>query len=465
MDNVYWHQGMLLQPQHFQLAELHQQFRFEPWLACGPPHFWGVGALSLAQAAIDRRVVEIRSARLLFADRSYVEYPGNAVVAARAFDPAWLDEGRALVAHVALRRLARGANNVTVAAAPDALPDAPTRYATLPSAEEVADLHSDHPGAPVRTLKHVLKIVFEHELDALAAHETIPIARIVRDGERLRLDDDFAPPCYALSGSRTLLERVRCIRDELAGRARQLQQYKNPREMQRAEFDASYAAFLLALRSLNRFGPLLFHLAECDGQHPWTVYGVLRQLVGELSVFSERFDMLGETPDALGGLPPYDHRDLGGCFSRAHALIGHLLDAIAVGPDCVATFEPDGPQQPAQRSAQLPPDVFADRHQIYLAIRSAHDPDTLAQRFALGGRIAATDEMPQLTALALPGVELTRLPGPPPRLPRRGDARYFRIEQAGRPWDAIRRDGRVSLRWADAPDDLHAELVAVRHTQ
>ncbi len=113
MDNVYWHQGMLLQPQHFQLAELHQQFRFEPWLACGPPHFWGVGALSLAQAAIDRRVVEIRSTRLLFADRSYVEYPGNAVVAARAFDPAWLDEGRALVAHVALRRLARGANGAS----------------------------------------------------------------------------------------------------------------------------------------------------------------------------------------------------------------------------------------------------------------------------------------------------------------------------------------------------------------
>ncbi|WP_009915408.1 type VI secretion system baseplate subunit TssK, partial [Burkholderia humptydooensis] len=49
------------------------------------------------------------------------------------------------------------------------------------------------------------------------------------------------------------------------------------------------------------------------------------------------------------------------------------------------------------------------------------------------------------------------------RLPRRGDARYFRIEQAGRPWDAIRRDGRISLRWADAPDDLHAELIAVRH--
>lgn len=463
MDNVYWHQGMLLQPQHFQLAELHQQFRIEPWLASGPPHFWGVGTLSLAHAAIDRRVIEIRSARLLFAERSYVEYPGNAVVAARAFDPAWLDEGRALGVHVALKRLAYGANNVTVAAAPDALPDATTRYATLPSADEIGDLFSDHPGAPVRTLKHVLKIVFDHELDALAGHETIPIARIVRDGERLRLDDEFAPPCYALSGSRVLLDRVRGIRDELAGRARQLQQYKSPHEMRRAEFDASYTAFLLALRSLNRFGPLLFHLAECDGQHPWTAYGVLRQLVGELSAFSERFDMLGETPDARGGLPPYNHRDLGECFSRAHTLIGHLLDEIAVGPDCVATFEPDDEQQPMQRFAQLPPGVFADRHLIYVAIRSTHDPDTLAQRFLIGGRIAATDEMPQLTALALPGVELTLLPGAPPRLPRRSDARYFRIEQTGRPWDAIRRDGRVSLRWADAPDDLHAELIAVRH--
>ncbi|AOJ73612.1 MULTISPECIES: type VI secretion system baseplate subunit TssK [Burkholderia] len=468
MDNVYWHQGMLLQPQHFQLAELQQQFRAKPWLASGPPHFWGVGALSLAETAIDNRVVEIRSAHLLFSDRSYVEYPGNAVIAARAFDPAWLDDGRALVAHVALKRLARDANNVTVAAAADALPSVATRYVTLPSADDVSDLHSDHPPAPVRTLKHVLKIVFEHELDTFSGHETVPFARIVRDGERLRLDNEFVPPCYALSGSRGLLDRIRCIRDELAGRARQLQQYKSPREMQRDEFDASYTAFLLALRSLNRFGPLLFHLTECDQLHPWEIYGALRQLVGELSVFSERFNMLGEALDARGldargGLPPYDHRDLGGCFSHAHALIGHLLDEIAVGPDCAATFEPDGPQQPAQWSAQLPPDVFGDRHLFYLVIRSEHDPDTVAQRFLHGSRIAATDEMPQLTALALPGVELTRLPGAPQRLPRRSGTQYFRIEQTGRQWDAIRRDGHVSLRWHDAPDDLQVELVAVRH--
>ncbi|WP_323118011.1 type VI secretion system baseplate subunit TssK [Burkholderia alba] len=462
MENVYWHQGMLLQPQHFQQADLHQQHRAEPWLAAGLPHFWGVGALALAEPAIDNRVVEIRSARLLFADRSHVVYPGNAVVAARPFDPAWLDGDRPLLVHVALKRLARDANNVTIASAADALPHAPTRYATLPVGDDVGDLYSDHPPAPLRTLTHVLKIIFEPERDAFADHETIPIARIVRDGDRLCLDDDFVPPCYAMSGSPKLLARLVCIRDELAGRARRLQQYKSPREMRHADFDASYLAFLLALRSLNRFGPMLFQLAECDRLHPWTVYGALRQIVGELSTFSERFDMLGETQDAQGGLPGYDHRDLGACFSRAHALIDHLLDEIAVGPEFAATFEPDGAQAPDQRSVQLPPDLFGARHLCYLVIRADGDPDALARRFLHGGRVAATDEMPQLAALALPGVALTRLPEAPRGLPRRGRAQYFRIEQTGRQWDAIRRDGRLSLRWLDAPDDLHAEFAAVR---
>ncbi|KML54615.1 type VI secretion protein [Burkholderia cepacia] len=460
MKSVYWHQGMLLQPQHFQLSELHQQFRLEPWLAAGMPHFWGVGELTLSEASIDNRVIEIRSARLLFPDRSYTEYPGNAVVAARTFDPAWLDEGRPLVVHVALERLARDANNVTVASTADARLHAATRYATLQSAEDVGDLYSDHPPAPVRTLTYVLRIVFEHELDDLADHETIPIAHIIRDGDRLRFADDFVPPCYALSGSRDLKNRVACIRDELAGRARRLQQYKCPREMRHVEFDTNYMVFLLALRSLNRFGSQLFHLTEYDRLHPWMIYGALRQLVGELSVFSERFDMLGETSDARGGLPPYDHRDINGCFSRAHTLISHLLDEIAIGPEYVAAFEPDGTQQ----LAQLPSEVFDARHLFYLTIHSESDPDTLAQRFLNGGRVAAANEMPQLIALALPGVDLTRLPCAPQGLPRRSHAQYFRIEQTGRQWDAIKRDGLLSLRWLDAPDDLHAELIVVRQS-
>ncbi|MGY4730817.1 type VI secretion system baseplate subunit TssK [Burkholderia pyrrocinia] len=459
MESIYWHQGMLLQPQHFQLAELHQQFRLAPWLTSGLPHFWGVGELKLSEAAIDNRMIEIRSAHLLFPDRAYAEYPGNAVVMARAFDPAWLGDGRSLTVHIALKRLARDENNVTVSTAPDALPRAATRYATLQSADEVRDLYSDHPPAPVRTLKHVLKIVFDRELDGLTDHETIPIARVVRDGERLRLDDDFVAPCYTVSGSSDLLNRITCIRDELAGRARQLQQFKNPREMQRAEFDASYMVFLLALRSLNRFGPLLFHFTECKQLHPWTVYGVLRQLVGELSAFSEHFDMLGETRDARGGLPSYDHLDLGGCFSRAHTLIGHLLDEITIGPECLATFEPDG----VQHAAQVPLEIFGASHRFYLVIRSEQDPDTLAQRFLHGGRVASTGEMSMLIALALPGIELTRLPCAPQGVPRRSHAHYFRFEQIGRQWEAIKRDGHVALRWLDAPADFRAELVAVRH--
>jgi Uncharacterized protein conserved in bacteria len=35
---VYWHQGMFLQPQHFQIADAHQQFRQKPLYEAGTPH-------------------------------------------------------------------------------------------------------------------------------------------------------------------------------------------------------------------------------------------------------------------------------------------------------------------------------------------------------------------------------------------------------------------------------------------
>ena len=80
-QGIYWYQGMFMQPQHFQLADLHAQFRDKPLMETGLPHFWGVGDLELSQSAIANRTIEVTRAQLLFPDRSYVEFPGNAVIA------------------------------------------------------------------------------------------------------------------------------------------------------------------------------------------------------------------------------------------------------------------------------------------------------------------------------------------------------------------------------------------------
>lgn len=457
-QSIYWHQGMFLQSQHFQMADLHSQFQNKPLQEAGLPHFWGVGELELVAAATANRAVEVQSARLIFPDRTYVEFPGNAVIKSRPFDVDWVEGDKPFTVYLGLKTMSGIEKNVTLV--PDLLAagGATTRYASLANPPESADLYSEGPSAQVRTLLHVVKVFFESEIDKLQDYSLIPIARLVRDGDAIKVSDNFIPPAYAIAGSSVLMRLIKDIRDELTGRARQLQEYKSPREMQKAEFDASYMVFLLALRSLNRASPYLFHLTETRQVHPWLAYGAMRQLVGELSSFSERFNMLGEAEDGTPGLPPYDHADLGKCFDRVRSMIGHLLNEITVGPEFLAILE----YRDGYHVAQLPRTFFGQRNRFYLVIRTEKDMGWVIHSVQRDARLAATREMSGLIAHALPGLELIHMATAPQGLPRRSYSYYFRIEQISQQWEVVEREGSVALYWLDAPEDLKAEIVVLR---
>jgi type VI secretion system protein ImpJ len=455
---IYWHQGMFLQSQHFQIADLHNQFQLKPLQDSGLPHFWGVGGLELVESATANRMMEVKSARLIFPDRTYVEYPGNAVIKSRAFSSDWVEGDKPFSVYLGLKVLSANEKNVTIASDLTEASGVSTRYATLASPPNTADLYSEGPSAQVRTLLHVVKIFFESEIENLQDCVLIPIARLVRDGDAIKLSDSFIPPAYAISGSEVLMRLLKDLRDELTGRARQLQEYKSPREMQKAEFDASYMVFLLALRSLNRAAPFLFHLTETRQVHPWQAYGALRQLVGELSSFSERFNMLGEGPNDAQGLPPYDHADLGKCFGRVSVLIGHLLNEITVGPEFLTILE----YRDGLYVGNLPRNFFGERNRFYLVIRTEQEMDWVVDSVQRDVRLAAMREMPGLLAHALPGLELIHMAVAPQGLPRRSYSFYFRIEQVSQQWEIVEREGTISLHWLDAPEDLKAEIVVLR---
>ena len=457
---IHWHQGMFLQPQHFQLAERQQFMHTRPIAQSGLPHFWGIGELSLSAAAVANQRIEIQSARLLFEDQTYVEYPGNAVIAHRSFDASRITGERPMRVYLGLRRFSHDGGNVSAGAeyADGAL--APVRYATTWRTQEVADLYGEGPAAQVRSLMHVVRIFFDHELDSLQDYELIPIASVQSDGTSVRLAEDVVPPCYTLAASAVLEQEVKDIRDELAARARQLQAYKRPQDAQRGGGGegGSDTSLLLALRSLNRYCPLLQHLSEDARVHPWHVYGLLRQVVGELSSFSDRFNMFGESEDGSPGLPAYDHRDLHRCFARAHELISHMLNEITVGAEFIVPLVLDG----TFYTGQLPKRFFTEHNRFYLMLQSPLGMEQIEQAVGADARLGPTGEMPKLTSLALPGLELIHLATAPRGLPRRADAHYFRIDQIGRQWEAIERDGEIALAWVDPPEGLRADIVVVR---
>lgn len=459
---IFWHQGLFLQPQHFQLSDLYAGFLQRPLSDLGLPHFWGVGALDLSGAAIGNLSVEIATAQLLFHDGTYVEYPGNALIKPRSFKTDWVEGDKPFTVYLGVKKLSQTEPNVSVVKSYDDLSEVTTRFATTADPEEVRDLYQGGAAAMVQTLNYVVKVFWEIELDRLDDYETIPVARLERDGETVKLSGKFIPPCVAVSASGVLMNVVKDIRDEIAGRARQLEEYKSPREAQKAEFDAGHMIYLLALRSLNRYVPLLVHYTETKQVHPWVVYGALRQLVGELSSFSERFNMLGESqggPSAGGGaVPAYVHEDLGKCMTAVRNLIAQLLNEITIGPEFLVRLE----LQDGYYVADLPKNFFAQRNRFYLVMRTESAPEGMLQSFEAQAKLGARDQVPVLISRALPGVELIQMPVAPQGLPRRTNSLYFRIEQLSEQWDFVERSGSIALYWGEAPADLRVELVALR---
>ena len=457
---LFWHQGLFLQPQHFQLKDLYDQSMLTPLHRFLNPHFWGIGDIEIQKAALGNHSFNLLNGNFLFLDMTYTVLPDNAVIQARSFEEAWEEGGKTFIAYVGLKKWNDAGENVTVLSSLNNLSDVTTRFVTTTDPEEIQDLHQNGPSAQVKRLYYVLKIFWETEKDLLGDYELIPLACLEKDGDEIILSEYFIPPCISISGSETLNKLVLEIRDQIFSRGRQLETYKRERGIHSAEFGTRDMVYLLALRSLNRYIPLLTHLTETKRIHPWSIYSVLRQVIGELSSFSGNISVNGEQEHGTPLLLGYDHQNLWECFSGAKLLITRLLDEITAGPEYIIQLLYDG----TYFSAELPPTLFEGRNQFFLVFETETDSKNILQTMENIAKLSSRQTLPILIARSLSGIKLDYLATPPQELPRRAHSIYFQIDHHSDQWDQVQKGNNLALYWDAAPQDLKAELMAVRRT-
>jgi type VI secretion system protein ImpJ len=454
---LFWHQGIFLQPLHFQLFDRACQGLFAPYQRYLVPDFWGVGNLEIREGALGVRSFDLIKGDFLFPDGTNVSLPGNGLVAARAFDEAWLKDGKHFSVFIGLKNWIDDGENVVVLPNLENIESAPARFVTVPDMEMIGDLHAGGTGGQVKRLHFVLKIFWETELEKLGDYQLIPIAQLEKYGTEIRLSQDFVPPCISFSASVSLRKLAEEIRDQVTARAYQLEEHKSKRGVQTAEFGSRDMVYFLALRSINRYVPLLFHFTKSENIHPWHLYGVLRQLIGELTTFSERVSVLGELADGKTIIPEYDHRDLWGCFSAAQDLISHLLDEITAGPEYVIRLSHDG----TYYTADLKPAIFEGRNRFYLAVKTDEDSKLVLKALEDIAKLSSREQMHMLVTQALPGIGLEYLQVPPQELPRRANTVYFTIDHHDEHWAMVHKCRSLALYWNCAPDDIEIELMVV----
>lgn len=455
---LFWHQGLFLQPQHFQLSDQYVRELFLPYQQYLVPHFWGVYEITVQSAALGARSFQISRGTFLFPDGTHVSYPGNAVLKSRPFEESWVAGGKPFTVYLGLAKWSATGTNVATVESEDSLATVSARYVATRGFEESPDLHAGGPQGEVKRLNHVLKLFFESEVDLVGDYLLIPVAQLERTRDGIVLSPGFIPPALCLGSSEILYATVKEIRDQLVSRSRQLEGYKCNRGIQTAQFGSRDVTYLLALRSLNRYVPLLMHLTECRQVHPWAVYGVLRQLIGELSSFSEKVTVLGE--DAADGsqlLPDYDHRNLGTCFPSALLLVLKLLDEITAGPEYVLPLPYDG----TYFTCEMKPSHFEHGNRFYLVFKTETDPNHVIQAVESLAKVGARERLPLLIARALPGIGLEYLPVPPQELPRRALSLYFSLDSHNEQWSLVEKGNNLAIYWDNAPEDLEVELMIV----
>ncbi|MFW6271567.1 MAG: type VI secretion system baseplate subunit TssK [Desulfosalsimonas sp.] len=455
---VFWHQGLFLQPQHLQLSELCSESNFTPYYRYIKPYLYGTGRLEIGESALANHSFQIEAGEFWFADMTYAVLGDNAVIEPRSFKDALDAEGNSLTVYVGLKKYSKNGENVSVLKFGQGYSNINTRFITSERPELVNDLHQGDSSAQVKKMNYLLRIFFHTEKEELGNYELIPVAEIVRDGENISISKKFVPPCLSIHSSSLLLGRVRDIYNQVLSRGRELESHKKKRGIHNAEFGSKDMVYLLALRSFNTYIPVFSHMLEGQDVHPWEVYSLVRQFIGELSSFSENIDVFGRNEGGTQFLPEYDHNNLWECFSDALGLISALLNKITAGPEYIMLLEPSK----NYFTAELKREVFEENNHYYLVIRTQEEPVTILDAVKAEIKIGTTKILPILIERALPGASLDYLPVPPQELPRRSDSIYFHIDNHGEQWANIEKEKNIGLYWSDPPEDVRVELMIVR---
>ncbi len=420
---VHWHEGVFLQPHHFQAEHRHLTDRTRRAVGWVHHHCWGLRSISIDPDALLNSRLVVRSLRGLFRDGTPVVVPDDAVLPALdlkgAFQP-----GQPLTVFLALPVLNLGKSN-----AADDTPDPTARFRL--DSQELEDENTGVNPQPVRVRVPNVRLLLGDQDQT--GYDTLPICRLEKSAltnSPPQLDVTFIPPVLACDAWPELHAGVLQSSYDRIGRKRQrLADQLASRGAGVGSPDPVDVTALAHLRELNAAYAALGVIAHTPGVAPFTAYTELCRLVGQLAIF----DRTGRWP----AIPPYDHDDLGGCFLRVKLYLDALLDILP---------EPEYKERPfagigTRLQVAVEPTWLDTAWELFIGVRSETDPDEAVRLLTVPGqldmKVGAGDRVDAIFQLGQAGLKFETCPRPGV-LPDMAGQRYFRVSRMpDKEWGAV----------------------------
>jgi type VI secretion system protein ImpJ len=439
-SKIVWSEGLFLRPQHFQQQDRFLERYVETRCQALRSYSWGLTEIEIERDLLAVGKLGLRRASGVFPDGTPFRMPDDEPL------PSPLEVGPQLrdqVIHLAIPRRRMGVLDAARGDSQDGLlryriDELDTRDATSTAASmallEVASLRS--------------RLIADRE--PAEDYARIPIAQVVecRADKKVVLEDRFVP---TVLDSRAALP-LQTFLTELVGLLHQRGEALAGRVVATGRGATAEIADFLMLQVINRYEPLIAHLADAGLIHPEDFYRLCLQMAGELATFTTTTK---RRPNVAG----YRHERLRESFEPVIAALRASLSAVLEQSAIPIPIEP--------KKFGISVATTADRSLFssavfILAARADVPAEELRRRFPAQLKIGPVEKIRDLVNLQLPGVPVQPVPAAPRQIPYHAGFVYFELDQSHELWAQLKTSGGIALHVSGEFPGLAMELWAVR---
>jgi type VI secretion system protein ImpJ len=440
-NKVVWSEGLFLRPQHMQQQERYLERYVELRAGALRPHAWGFQELELESDLLAIGKLGIKRARGVFPDGTPFAMPGDDPLPPPLdIESNWRDQ----VVHLTLPL--RSATQPD-SAWPGADGDQLYRYRVREA--EVRDASGSMEGLTALEVAGMSARLVP-EAQPTEGLMRIPVARVVecRADRRVVLDEGFMPSALNTEAAARLVTFL----SELLGLLHQRGEALAGRVAETDRGGAAEIADFLMLQVINRYQPLVAHLAAAPLLHPEALYQLLIELAGELATFTAP----GKRAQAF---PPYRHEMLRESFEPVIVALRIALSAV---------LEQSAVPIPLQQRkygvwvAVVPDLTLLDTATFVLAAKADMKAEDMRRQLPTQSKIGPVEKIRDLVNLQLPGIGVSPMAVAPRQLPYTSGFLYFECDRNSSMWRMLKTSGGIAMHFGSGFAGLDLQFWAVR---
>ena len=439
-NKIVWSEGLFLRPQHFQQQDRFFERYVESRCEALRSHSWGLTQLELERDLLAIGKLGLRRASGVFPDGTPFRMPEDAPL------PAPLEFGaqvrdRVVALAVPLRRPG------SLDAERDSASGGLVRHRIVElEANDASTGSADTALLEVAALQARLL----PDSEPSEAYACIPLAHVVecRADRQLVLDDRFIPTVLDARAATRLATFVK----ELQGLLHQRGEALANRVSATGRGSAAELAEFLMLQTVNRYEPLIAHVASSGVVHPEDLYRVCITAAGELATLTSP----SKRPPSF---PAYQHERL---REKFEPVMAELRDALAVVFHQAAIPIPIEAKRFGVHVATVADRTLYGAAVFVLAVRADMPAEDLRRRFPAQLKVGPAEKIRDLVNLALPGVPVSAVPVAPRQIPFHAGFVYFELDQTNELWKQLDTSGGIGMHVAGEFPGLKMEFWAIR---